>query len=150
MKSEEGSIGRIFILRLEDGDRMPDVLEEFAADKGVKGGMAILVGGIGHGGEVVVGPRDAETMPPEPMLRRLQGVHEVLGVGTLFPDDEGRPSLHMHAALGRKDHTVTGCIRPGIQAWQIAEVVLLEITGIGAARLPDAVTGFSLLTCTGD
>ena len=45
MKASEGELGRVFILRLEDGDRLPDCLEAFAAEKGVAAGHVILVGG---------------------------------------------------------------------------------------------------------
>jgi predicted DNA-binding protein with PD1-like motif len=33
MQYQEGSIGRVFALRLEDGDRLPDSLEAFAREK---------------------------------------------------------------------------------------------------------------------
>ena len=54
MKSSEGQVGRVFVIRLEDGDTVPDCIERFAEENGVMLGQAILVGGIG-GGEVVVG-----------------------------------------------------------------------------------------------
>jgi len=66
MKACEGKIGRVFVMRLEDGDVVPECIERFAEEKGVSVGQAILVGGIG-GGDVVVGPRRSEGMPPEPM-----------------------------------------------------------------------------------
>jgi predicted DNA-binding protein with PD1-like motif len=63
MRASEGELGRVFILRLEDGDRLPDCLEAFAAKKGVSAGHVILVGGIGSG-EVVVGPRRSMSADP--------------------------------------------------------------------------------------
>lgn len=36
MKSCEGNIGRIFVLRLEHGDKLPQVLEDFAGEKQIK------------------------------------------------------------------------------------------------------------------
>jgi hypothetical protein len=53
-------------------------------------------------------------------------VHEIAGVGTIFPDESGAPVLHMHAAMGRDGVTRAGCIRPGIEVWQLGEVVILE------------------------
>ncbi len=44
----------------------------------------------------------------------LANVHEVAGVGTLFPDDEVNPVLHMYMACGRNGDTVTGCVRAGV------------------------------------
>jgi len=66
MKACEGRIGRVFVIRLEDGDVVPECIERFAKENGVSVGQAILVGGIG-GGDVVVGPRRSEERPPEPM-----------------------------------------------------------------------------------
>lgn len=69
MKASEGKPGRVFILRLEDGDILPDSIERFAAEKGVSTGYVVVVGGVGEG-EVVVGPRNSSQMPPEPILLR--------------------------------------------------------------------------------
>jgi len=145
MKYTEGKLGRIFVIRLEDGDKIPAAIESFATEKSVLRGMCILVGGINDGGNIVVGPEDGEALPPVPMIFGLEGVHEVAGVGTIFPDSEGKPVLHMHAAMGREGQTRAGCIRPGVEVWQVGEVILLEITDNNAQRLGDAATGFELL-----
>ena len=144
MRSSEGQVGRVFVIRLEDGDTVPDCIERFAEENGVTLGHAILVGGIG-GGEVVVGPRKSDEMPPEPMLLPVDGAHEVAGVGVLAPGGDGRPVLHIHAALGRSGRTMTGCLRPGVSTWVVGEVILYEITGAKAARVMDEATGFELL-----
>ena len=144
MRSSEGQVGRVFVIRLEDGDVLPGCIERFAEENGVTLGQAILVGGIG-GGEVVVGPRRSDEMPPEPMLLPIDGAHEVAGVGVLAPGGDGRPVLHIHAALGRSGQTMTGCLRPGVSTWVVGEVILYEITGARAARVMDEDTGFELL-----
>ncbi len=144
MKASAGKVGRVFVIRLEDGDVMPDCLERFAAEQGVAIGFAIMIGGVA-GGEVVVGPRDSAARPPEPMLLPIDGAHEVAAVGVLAPGEDGRPVLHMHAALGRSGQTVTGCIRPGVKTWLVGEVILYEITGAAAARIKDKKSGFALL-----
>jgi predicted DNA-binding protein with PD1-like motif len=143
----EGQVGRVFAIRLEHGEPMPETLEKFAAEQGVASGLAIMVGGADKGSQFVVGPEDADTLPPVPMVNALSGVHEVAAVGTLFPDEEGQPVLHMHAAFGRGDDTKTGCIRAGIVTWHVLEVILLEVTGLAASRRPDPATGFHLLQC---
>lgn len=144
MKASEGKIGRVFVLRLENGDVIPECIERFAHDKGIKVGQVILVGGIG-GGEVVVGPRKSDEMPPNPLLHPVKDAHEVLGVGIIAPDKNGRPVLHIHASLGREGKATTGCLRPGVSTWLVAEAIILEITGATAARLPDEESGFDLL-----
>jgi predicted DNA-binding protein with PD1-like motif len=75
----------------------------------------------------------------------LENVHEVAGVGTLFPDDEGNPVLHMHMACGRDDKTVTGCVRTGVKVWHIMEAVLFELLDSTGVRRLDKITGFKLL-----
>lgn len=107
-------------------------------------GHVILVGGIGDG-EVVVGPRHSEERPPQPMLLPIEGAHEAAGVGVLAPGEDGKPVLHIHAALGRSGKTTTGCLRPGVTTWLVGEVILFEILGASVARLTDKESGFALM-----
>lgn len=147
MQYSEGQLGRVFVLRLEHGDPMPQVLEQFAAEHGVTSAVAFMVGGADDASKLVVGPENGMALPAVPMLTELVGPHEVAGVGMIFPDAAGQPMLHMHAACGRNSETITGCIRAGIRTWHVLEVVLIEITGLQAARLFDEKTGFQLLQC---
>jgi len=144
MKASEGKLRRVFVLRLEDGDMVPECIEGFAAEKGIKTGHVILIGGIG-GGQVVVGPRKSDEMPPEPVMIPVEGAHEVEGVGIIAPDKEGKPVLHIHASLGRGGKTLTGCLRPGVKTWLVGEAIIYEITGTRARRLPDPKSGFELM-----
>jgi predicted DNA-binding protein with PD1-like motif len=144
MKACEGRIGRVFVIRLEDGDVVPECIERFAKEKRVSVGQAILVGGIG-GGDVVVGPRRSEEKRPEPMLLPIDGAHEVVGVGVLAPSGDGKPVLHIHAALGRSGQTMTGCLRQGVTTWLVGEVILYEILGADVPRIQDKQSGFELL-----
>lgn len=144
MKACEGQIGRVFVIRLEDGDEMPVCVERFAAEKRVRAGFAIFVGGVGDG-ELVVGPRRSTERPPQPMTLPLTEAHEVLGAGVLAPKEDGTPVLHMHASLGRMGTSLTGCIRPGVKTWLVGEVILYEVVGVDVARVADQATGFSLL-----
>ena len=82
----------------------------------------------------MVGPEQGRATVIAPMELVLDNVHEIAGVGTLFPDDEGNPILHMHMACGRDSTTATGCIRQGVR--------VVDTTGI---RTADSETGFKLL-----
>ena len=144
MKACQGQIGRVFVMRLEDGDMVPGCIECFAAEQGISVGQVVLIGGIG-GGEVVVGPRRSDEMPPEPMLLPLDGAHEVAGVGIIAPGEDGRPVLHIHAALGRSGKTTTGCLRPGVTTWVVGEAIIYEILGADVSRVQNETTGFALL-----
>ena len=93
MKASEGKIGRVFVVRLEDGDMVPECIEKFAAEKGIKVAHVILIGGIG-GGQVVAGPRETDEMPPDPVMIPVEGAHEVEGVGIIAPDKDGNLAFH--------------------------------------------------------
>lgn len=149
MKYTEATMGRVFVLRLEDGDKLPDSVESFCTEHNLSRGLCFLLGGIG-GGEIVVGPADGDARPIRAMLHALTGVHEIAGVGTIFPDESGAPLLHMHAVLGRDGVATAGCIRPGIEVWQLGEVIILELRGTDANRMIDQDTGFAMLEPTGE
>ena len=90
MKYSETRIGRTFILRLEDNDNLRDVLEKFAKEKEISYASCLFLGGIKRGTKTVVGPEKSDEMPPRPMINELSETHEVVGVGTIFPDAGGK------------------------------------------------------------
>ena len=145
MDATEAKLGRVFILRLHQGERLHDVIEQFALREHISGALCFFLGGAEEGSTVVVGPRDGKALPPDPMVTLLKGVHEACGVGTIFADEQGSPKLHLHASFGRGEHAVTGCVRMGVDVWQIGEVVILELTGSSAKRARDRTTGFEFL-----
>ncbi len=147
MNYTEATLARIFILRLHNDEILHEVIEEFAAEKQIKSALCFFLGGAQDKSKVVVGPKDGTAMPPVPMITLLRGVHEGLGVGTIFADEEGKPKLHMHASFGRNDNTIAGCVRMGVEVWQIGEVVILELAGSTAKREKNKETGFEFLEC---
>ena len=145
MKYSEARQGRIFVLRLEDGDIVHQAVETFAREKGISAAALVAVGGADHASTLVVGPEDGRALPVRAMRTVLGDVHEIAGVGTLFPDETGRPVLHMHMACGRERATVTGCGREGVVVWQVMEVILFELLDSPARRLLETELGFKLL-----
>jgi len=145
MDYTEAFLGRIFILRLKQDEILHQEIEKFAAEKHVQSALCFFLGGADDLSKLVVGPQNGKAMPPEPMIKILQGVHEGVGVGTIFTDKTGTPKLHMHASFGRENHAITGCVRIGVEVWQIGEVVMLELTGSTAKRVKNTQTGFELL-----
>ena len=145
MQFTQAKLERVFVLRLHDGDHLPDVIETFAKEQNVKSALCFFLGGAKDNSRIVVGPRNGLSVQPEPMITLLEGVHEVCGVGTIFTDEKGKPKLHMHASFGRKEETITGCVRMGVDVWRIGEVVLLELTGTSAHRAVNKETGFDFL-----
>jgi len=145
MQYREGRLGRIFILRLEEGERLNDTIENFAREQKISHGLAFFLGGSGDGSKMVVGP-EADRKDIIPMIYTLREAQEVLALGTLIPNESGAPVLHMHAAAGREGKATVGCTRAGLDVWLIGEVVLLEILGTEAVqRQKDPATGLQLL-----
>lgn len=134
MQYQQGTIGRIFILRLEAGDRLPETIESFAQEHNIHSATVLYLGGAADGSRLVVGPEPNRGETIVPMVHILQGIQEVMGVGTLFPNESGDPILHLHAASGREGGATVGCTRAGVEVWLVGEVVILEIAGVAAQR----------------
>lgn len=150
MKYSEAKQGRVFVIRLEDGEIVHEVIEQFALDHKIQAASLIVVGGADDGSRLVVGPAEDRGLPLDPMKFQLENAHEVTGTGTLFRDDNDIPFLHMHMSCGRKDKAVTGCIREGVIVWHIMEVVLFELTDCKAKRLLEQPLGLKLLNPEGE
>ncbi len=146
MKYTEAKFGRVFVIRLEDGDIVHDAIEGLAVENNVSAGALVILGGADKGSRFVVGPEDGRSEVITPMTKLIENVNEVAGVGTIFPDENNKPVLHMHMACGREDETITGCVRTGVKVWHIMEAVLFELTDVSAIRKFDSVTGFALLS----
>jgi predicted DNA-binding protein with PD1-like motif len=146
MRYSTARMGRIFVIRLEDGEILHEIIERFAEEQGIRAAALIMVGGADEGSKLVVGPEKGRAVPVNPMTQILNGVHEITGTGTLFPDEEGKPVLHLHIAAGREEATVTGCVRTGVKIWHIGEVILFELTDTPAIRKVDPNLGLKLLS----
>jgi len=145
MKYSETSVGRIFILRLEHGDRIPDVIETFAAEHHIGSALVHFLGAADLNSKVVVGPEDGSALKPRPVVTELLDTSEAVGVGTLFLNEAGIPKLHLHSAFGSSKETVAGCTREGVKIWHIGEVIIFELLTMVAQRRIDPQTGFELL-----
>ena len=145
MQYTEAKMGRVFIVRLHDSDHLPNVLEDFAQTQKIKTAICFFIGGAKDNSRVVVGPKDGNAFPPEAMTTILKGVHEACGIGTIIQNEEGIAKLHMHAAFGRGQEAITGCVRMGVDVWQIGEVIILELSCEQTRRAMDCKTGFEFL-----
>jgi predicted DNA-binding protein with PD1-like motif len=145
MKYSEAKQGRIFVIRLEDGETVHEEIERFARKQSITAAVMIILGGADEGSRLVVGPERGRAKPINPMEYVLDNVHEIGGTGTLFPDEEGNPIVHVHMACGRNANTVTGCIRNGVTVWQVMEVILFELIDTTGKRVLEVDTGLQLL-----
>jgi predicted DNA-binding protein with PD1-like motif len=145
MEFSQAQHGRVFVIRLHDGEILHEEVERFATQHSIKAAALIAVGGADEGSRLVVGPEEGRSQPIIPMEHVLNNVHEVTGTGTIFPNEKGAPVLHMHIAAGRRTSTVTGCVRKGVRVWHVLEIILFELVDTTAVRVFDRQTGFDLL-----
>ncbi|MDR3074591.1 MAG: DNA-binding protein [Candidatus Methanoplasma sp.] len=144
MRSLEMSTGRTFVLRLETGEVLHEVLEKFSKDNGIENAAVTAVGGIGKGSRMTVGPKIPYDEKITPIIHTLDAPHELTASGTIFKDEDGDPIMHMHGSAGRDGKAVTGCLRAGVTAWLVLEVVIIELAGEGAVR-KDHDSGMKIL-----
>lgn len=146
MKYAEAKQGRVFVIRLEDGDVVHECIERLAREQDVRSGVLTILGAADIGSTLVCGPQgEGRERPIRPIAQTLEGVHDVTGTGTLFADEQGAPKLHLHMAAGRNGRTLTGCIQKGVTVWRTMEAVLIELTDSSAQRKLNGETGFHLL-----
>ena len=146
MRYSEMSTGRVFVLRLETGEVLHEIIEEFSRAHGIEAATLTAVGGIGPGSKMTVGP----ALPVEdgiiPLIHVLDAPYELTASGTLFLDESGSPMMHMHGSAGREGHAVTGCLRTGVITWLVLEVVITELVGKAPVRKTDKMSGMKILT----
>ncbi|MCE5194613.1 MAG: DUF296 domain-containing protein [Nitrospiraceae bacterium] len=142
MKYQIGKTGRVVIARFEDHEDVLGNIVNISKKENIKSGVVYIVGGMREGG-IVVGP-DKDVVPPVPVWKNLREVHEVVGFGTIFCQDN-EPKVHLHGAFGKKDMVKVGCLREKSETFLVLEAVIIEIDGVNAVREFDPESGLTLL-----
>ena len=137
MQYTEGQLGRVFVVRIDDGEDMLVSLRQFINDKSVYTGSILFLGALMKG-RMVTGPEEP-VIPPVPHFVMFEGGWEVFGIGTIYPGEDG-PHIHYHASVGRSGHALTGCLREKAITYLIVEAIVLEFTGLSARREFDKKT----------
>ncbi len=142
MNYRTGKPGRIVVAKFDDHDDVLANLADIAKKENIRAGVLYLVGGM-RSGKIVAGPR-ADTLPPAPVWKDLGESHEVIGIGTIFWQED-EPKIHLHGAFGKKDTVKVGCLREKAETFLILEAIIIEIEGIDATREVDPAAGLALL-----
>lgn len=142
MKYSEGRPGRVIVAKFDDGEEMVGGLRNLVTEAGIDAGVIFFLGAL-RNGETVAGPRDG-SLPPIPAWLSFGSVHEVVGIGTVFPSARG-PAIHLHGALGRGEEALTVCLRRMAVVYLILEVVILEILDTPSVRVPGEKSDLLLL-----
>lgn len=143
MDYSEGRLGRVFVLRLADGEDLISSVDRFLAEKGVASGMILFLGALRQG-RIITGPREPTIPPESPFVEDLEGGFETFGVATVYPGEGGEPKVHIHASFGRGDRALTGCLRERAETYLVVEAVVFELLGLFARRLFDEESGVLL------
>lgn len=131
MNYQSGQMGRVFYIRLDDGDDLHASIIDVVRRENIQCAWLQAFGGLKSAG-VVIGPKEP-VMPPDPVWKHIDDTRELLGIGSVFWDEE-KPLIHFHAAMGHHGETLTGCVRKDSRVYLVVEVMLMEVTGIEVTR----------------
>lgn len=146
MQYTKGTIGRIFLLRFNDGDVVTKTLDAFARKERLKAATIVFIGALKKG-DLVTGPKKP-VIPPEANWVPFRDAWEVMGIGTIFTNKTG-PQIHVHASMGKKRGTLIGCVRKETSVFLVLEAVVFELKGVKATKEIDPKTGLNLLKILG-
>jgi predicted DNA-binding protein with PD1-like motif len=141
MHYTEAKLGRVFYLRIDDGEDLLSSLQQFVTEKNISAGFVHLIGALREG-SIVTGPKEP-VLPPDPLYQHYGNCWEVIGFATITSGKE-QPHIHIHASIGKGSHAITGCLREKANAYIIVEAVIIEMTGADIFRQKDTRTGLEL------
>ncbi|HNX16834.1 MAG TPA: DNA-binding protein [Methanoregula sp.] len=141
MQYSEGHPGRVFVVRIDDGEDFLSVMQEFVRSKAIQNGTILFLGALRQA-RMVTGPEE-EVLPPEPHHVMFEGGWEMVGIGTICTGENG-PHIHFHASVGRAGIALTGCLREKAVTYIVAEAIVIEFTGLDIRREFDEKTGVFL------
>jgi len=142
MRYTQGRIGRVFVLKFDDGDVVLEKLKHFAKREKLKAAVMVFIGALKRG-DLVTGPKKP-VIPPIPNTVNFKDAWESLGIATIFTNAKG-PQIHIHSAMGKKLRTLTGCVRGKSEVFLVIEAVVFELKGVRATKDIDVKTGLNLL-----
>ncbi len=142
MQYTKARLGRIFLLKFSDGDILIDILEKFCRKERLKSAAIVFLGAL-RSGKLATGPRKP-IIPPQPNWTKFKDGWEAMGIGTIFSNKSG-PQIHVHTAMGKKNKTLTGCVRLDSKVFLVIEAIVFELAGVKAAKEIDPETGLNLL-----
>ncbi|RLG91915.1 MAG: DNA-binding protein [Candidatus Hecatellales archaeon] len=135
----EGSLGRIFVVRLPtDGDLLKTI-EGFAGEMGVEAGVLWVIGAVRKA--VIKYYNQEEKKYSRISLNKPLEILSCIGNISKL---EGKIIAHVHLVLGDKDgKTFGGHLDEGTKIFS-AEMILLEVKNVVLERVYDEVTGLNL------
>ncbi len=142
MDYRKGSIGRVFVVRIDHGEDVFGELSGLAVKENIRSAFFTMLGAMGSA-DLVTGPKD-KVVPPTVVWSKFEDAREILGAGNIFWEN-GAPKIHLHGAAGSSRGMTMGCFRKAAQAFMVLEVFIVEMD-IAAQRVFNEKIGFSPVT----
>jgi len=137
MDGAQGRPGRVFMLRIDDGEKLVENLGSYIRENDISTGSVSLVGAV-KWARIVTPDIEKKPMPDrESMLEKYM---EVVGHGDIVGG-----KVHIHAAFGEKGGNGYCGHLVEAEVFVFVEAVIQEIEGIEARREHDPKTGFKKL-----
>jgi predicted DNA-binding protein with PD1-like motif len=146
MKYSAGKIGRVFTVKFDNDDDPNEEILGMVKKEKIRTAFFIFLGGLKEG-KIVAGPKKP-VIPPDPRWVAFRDAWEVFGTGSVFSGKQG-PQVHIHTSMGKKEKTLTGCLRRDGRVFITMEAVLFELKGVKAVKEIDEATGVNMLRILG-
>jgi uncharacterized protein len=131
---------RTFAVILKTGDEVMGCLQEFAAKERIGGAQVTAIGAL-SGAKLAYFDWEAKQYRPIPVAEQVE-VASLVGDIAIGPDQ--KPSVHVHAVLGRRDgtalagHLLEARVRPTL------EIIVTE-SPAHLCKAKDAESGLALI-----
>lgn len=123
-------IGRVFVLRLDQGDLVLDSIKELIAREGIKD--AVVVSAIGTLDRCTLHMVMTTGYPPvEHFEHREDEPLELASIDGIIAD--GEP--HLHAVVSDSEKAYSGHLEEGCRVLYLAEIVIVEINSLNLTRV---------------
>jgi len=123
-------IGRVFVLRLDQGDMLLESIKELIAKEGIKD--AVVISAIGTLDMCVLHMVTTTGYPPEEHFERWDNEPlELVSVDGIIAD--GEP--HLHAVVSDSEKAYAGHLENGCRILYLGEVVIGELESMDLKRI---------------
>ncbi|MDD4957167.1 MAG: DUF296 domain-containing protein [Candidatus Omnitrophica bacterium] len=146
MEYREAKVGRVIIVRFDNGDPLLRGIEEIARKENISFATVTLLGALASA-RMVTGPEDG-AIPPKPIMYDFEEPREVLGSGTIIRSGVSH-KVHLHISAGREGGGTTGCLRSGDKVFITVEAVITEVVGPDVSKGFDEGSGCNILRFNG-
>jgi uncharacterized protein len=120
----QANLGRVFVVRIDDGEDLLQQLNLIIKKEKIKAGYVHLIG-ASKNSKAVLGPYE-RSYPPNPYWWEFDDARELLGLG-IFAWENDEPKIHIHSGIGHFDVSKIGCIREKSEVYLTIEAVIQEI-----------------------